>query len=372
MTRASGENAYDFLGEVALGRGPLALTGEAGAGRVCVTLRGPAAQGELRRALGPQLALVETADGLRIEFAAERLREIAGSSSPLARAVAAAALARRAPPREPRILGVVNVTPDSFSDGGDFADPGRAVEHGLALLAEGAHGLDIGGESARPGSQPVDLDEERRRVLPVIRGLARETRALLSVDTTKSRVAAEALDLGAGLINDVSAGRFDPGMFPLAAARGCELALMHMQGTPLDMQLSPTYGDVVAEVAQFLRERAAAAWGAGVAPEKLWIDPGLGFGKRLEHNLALLARLGELRSLGLSLLVGPSRKSFIEHVRVRALGERAGPPPEARERLGGSVAAAVSCALSGAELLRVHDVRVMAEALRVAVAIRDA
>ena len=272
-----------------------------------------------------------------------------------------------APRRKPRLMGVVNVTPDSFSDGGRWLDPGLAREHGLRLVAEGAALLDVGGESTRPGAAPVAVEEELRRVLPVVAALAREARVPISIDTTKAAVAAAALDAGATLVNDVSAGRFDPDLLPLAAARGATVVLMHMQGTPRDMQLAPRYGDVVAEVEAFLRERAGAAAAAGLPRERVWLDPGIGFGKTLEHNLALLRALPRLRALGHALLVGVSRKAFLATIRTRA-----GAPPEpAAERLGATAAAVAHCALNGADVLRVHDVAAMAQAVDVALALAD-
>ncbi len=271
--------------------------------------------------------------------------------------------------QRPLIMGVVNATPDSFSDGGRFAAPEEAIEHGLRLIDEGADILDVGGESTRPGSLPIDGDEELRRVAPVIAKLAQSKRAVISIDTQKSSVARAALDLGATVVNDVSAGRFDTRMFELAAERRCALALMHMQGSPREMQNSPHYErDVVAEVLAFLRERASAAVAAGIAPDKLLVDPGIGFGKKLEHNLALLARVHELRSLGLPLIVGPSRKSFISALEERIGGARAAPS----ERGGGTAAAVTLAVQGGAEVLRVHDVRSMLQAARVAFAASDA
>jgi dihydropteroate synthase len=362
----------DVLGETALELNPRALRSEAGGRRARVALRGEPREAELRSFLGEDLRIVSGGAASGSAVAEFDLGHCAGApapSSPRARALLAAAQSSAAKARTPRLLAVLNVTPDSFSDGGRWNDPARAVDRGLQLIAEGAEALDIGGESTRPGSAPVDLEEERRRVLPVIAGLARQTKVTLSVDTTKARLAAEALDAGAAMVNDISAGRFDPEMIPLIARRDCSLALMHMQGTPADMQRAPRYGDVVDEVLAFLRERASVAWRAGISVERLWIDPGIGFGKTLEHNLALLARLGELRSLGIGLLVGPSRKSFISAIRARDEGGE--PPVEdpASERIGGTAAALAMCVLGGAELLRVHDVRVMAQAARVARAI---
>jgi len=359
----------DLLGEVAQALSPRSLGCDPRTGRARVVHRALAREAELRAYLGDELRLDSSAAGdpgagldgrwIVAEFLASSSagRNVA---SPSARALLAAALAREAAPPAPRIMGVLNVTPDSFSDGGRWNDPARALEHGLELVEQGASVIDVGGESSRPGSSPVDVEEECRRVLPVVEALARATPATISVDTTKARVAEAALDLGATLVNDISAGRFDPQMLPLVARRECEFALMHMQGTPADMQRAPAYADVVAEVLHFLRDRAALAWRAGIAPERLWIDPGIGFGKNAEHNLELIARLGELRSLGLRILVGPSRKSFIGQVHPRATGDR----------VGGTAAALAACVFGGAQLLRVHDVERMAEAASVAWAVR--
>lgn len=286
---------------------------------------------------------------------------------PLARLLATLCEIAARPRQRALIMGVVNVTPDSFSDGGRHADPERAIAHGLALLAEGADLLDVGGESTRPGAAGVDPAVELARVVPVIAGLRARCSAPISVDTQKAEVARAALSAGATIVNDVSAGRHDPQMLPLVASSGAAAVLMHMQGTPQDMQRAPHYeSDVVTEVLAFLRERAAAALEAGVAPERIVIDPGIGFGKRLEHNLALLKRTRELGSLGLPVLVGPSRKSFIAEVNRRMQAPRAEDRPD--ERLGGTAAAVALAVLGGAAIVRVHDVRVMAEAARVAFA----
>ena len=273
------------------------------------------------------------------------------------------------PPGAPRLMGVINVTPDSFSDGGRFLDPARAIEHGLALAEEGAEILDVGGESTRPGAEPVPLEVELERVLPVIEGLAGRTDAALSIDTRRAEAARAALDAGASMVNDVSAGRHDPDMLSLVAARGVDYVAMHILGDPASMQVDPRYADPVAEVARFLRQRAAACLKEGVAATRIVLDPGIGFGKRLHHNLALLRRLPELRSLGRPLCLGVSRKSFIGHLS----GAEKQEDWEARERrdrpadrLGGTAAAVAACVLGGAEILRVHDVRPMAEAARVA------
>jgi dihydropteroate synthase len=258
----------------------------------------------------------------------------------------------------PKLMGVVNVTPDSFSDGGLYLDPEAAIAHGKELVAAGAEILDVGGESTRPGAKPVGEDEELRRVVPVIQGL-RDTRARISVDTSKAAVAAAALDAGAEIVNDVTALRGDPGMASLCAERGATLVLMHMLGEPRTMQEDPRYGDVVADVKAFLAERLQAAVAAGVAEERVWLDPGIGFGKTGAHNMELLRRLGELRELGRPLVVGTSRKSFI--------GRVDGSP--AAQRLGGTIASSVLAAAEGADVLRVHDVSEVRQALTVATAI---
>jgi dihydropteroate synthase len=258
-------------------------------------------------------------------------------------------------------MGVVNVTPDSFSDGGRFLDPARAIEHGLELLGEGADLLDIGGESTRPGAEPLAPESELARVLPVVEGLRRRTQATLSIDTVHAAVARAALEAGATIVNDVSAGRNDPQMLELVAARGAGFVAMHMQGSPRDMQRDPRYADVLGEVREFLCERIGAALAAGIARERIWIDPGIGFGKTLEHNLALLAGLGRLVELGQPLLVGVSRKSFLG-----ALEQRAGRPASApHERLGGTLAASLWAARAGASILRAHDVAPLRQALEV-------
>ncbi|MBI5366436.1 MAG: dihydropteroate synthase [Planctomycetes bacterium] len=257
------------------------------------------------------------------------------------------------------ILGIVNVTPDSFSDGGRFVDPEAAVAHGLALLGEGAHALDVGGESTRPGAAPVAAEEEERRVLPVIRALARQTRAPISVDTTKARVAAAALDAGAVIVNDVSAGLDDPEMLPTVARGAAALVLKHRQGTSATMQVAPRYDDVVGEVRDHLAGRLRAALAAGIAAARLLVDPGIGFGKTLEHNLEILRRLEAFHALGRPLLVGPSRKNF--------LGRILDLPPD--QRVEGTAAAVALAIAAGAHVVRVHDVRAIARVARVADAI---
>jgi dihydropteroate synthase len=264
------------------------------------------------------------------------------------------------------VMGVLNVTPDSFSDGGQFIDPGAAVARAEQMAAEGAQLIDVGGESTRPGSLPVEPAEQIRRVVPVLRAAcARLPGVTFSVDTTRSDVAAAALDAGARVVNDVSAGRDDPALLPLAARRGCPLVLMHMQGTPQTMQLNPVYSDVTREVADFLRGRLAAATDAGVDPRNVLLDPGIGFGKTVGHNLELLRRLAELASLGRPLVVGTSRKGFIGKV----LGERASPaggPPAADSpaRLFGTAATVAWAAANGAGVVRVHEVGPMGQVVR--------
>jgi dihydropteroate synthase len=265
------------------------------------------------------------------------------------------------PPR-PRLMGIVNVTPDSFSDGGLFLDAERAVEHGRRLAAEGADMLDVGGESTRPGAEAVSAAEELARVLPVIEGLAgAEGRVPISIDTSKRQVAEAAIEAGAAIVNDVTALRADPELAGLCARAGVEVCLMHMRGEPRTMQENPVYDDVVGDVKAFLAERIEFATSEGIARERIRVDPGIGFGKTVEHNLALLSRLGELRDLGRPILVGTSRKSFIAKL--------TGAPVE--DRLGGTIASSVLAYANGAEILRVHDVAPVREALEAAAAILD-
>ena len=255
-------------------------------------------------------------------------------------------------------MGILNVTPDSFSDGGHYLDAAAAIEHGLAMAADGAAIVDVGGESTRPGSEPVAAAEELARVVPVIEGLVRAgSSAAISIDTSKLEVAQAALAAGASFVNDVTALR-EPGMAELVARSGAECCLVHMRGDPLTMQDDPRYGDVVEEVGAFLRERAAAALAAGVASERILVDPGIGFGKTVEHNLELLDRLGELRGIGQGVLIGTSRKSF--------LGALAG--GRKRDRLAGTIATNVIALLRGASVFRVHDVAAVRDALEVAAA----
>jgi dihydropteroate synthase len=258
-------------------------------------------------------------------------------------------------------MGVVNVTPDSFSDGGDFFDADAAIAHGRQLAAEGAHILDIGGESTRPGAEPVGAEEELRRVLPVIEGLAGGD-ARISIDTTKLAVARGALDAGATIVNDVSAFRFEPELAGLVAETGSDCCLMHMLGKPRTMQQDPRYGDVVDDVKAFLEERLAFATGEGIAEERVWLDPGIGFGKTFEHNLELLRRLDEIVAIGRPVVIGTSRKSFI--------GKLTGKPE--KERLPGTIATNVLAFERGARIFRVHDVGPVADALAVTAAALEA
>jgi dihydropteroate synthase len=255
----------------------------------------------------------------------------------------------------PRVIGIVNVTPDSFSDGGEHATTASAIAHGLKLAEEGADALDIGGESTRPGADEVPIDEELRRVIPVIEGLAAATALPISIDTSKPEVMRAAVAAGAGMINDVFALRRD-GALDAAAALGVPVILMHMLGEPRSMQASPQYDDVVADVHRFLAERIFAAEMSGIPKSHLVVDPGFGFGKTIEHNLALLARLERFVELGVPVLAGLSRK--------RTIGELTG-RTDPHERVYGSVAAHLIAAQRGARLLRVHDVAATVDALKV-------
>jgi dihydropteroate synthase len=262
---------------------------------------------------------------------------------------------------QPIVMGVLNVTPDSFSDGGRFIDSAQALEHAQRMLEAGAQIIDVGGESTRPGAAEVSEQEEIRRVIPVIEVLTSRFSAPISVDTSKAAVMTAAVEAGATIINDVRALR-EPGALEAAARTDAAVCLMHMQGQPRTMQLEPHYDDVVAEVKAFLMERAAACEAAGIARDRLVLDPGIGFGKRLEHNLALLAHLRTLAEPGLPLLIGVSRKSMFQAL----LGRRV------EQRLAGGLAVATAAALAGAAILRVHDVAETVDAVKVAQALRDA
>ena len=258
-------------------------------------------------------------------------------------------------------MGVVNVTPDSFSDGGLFLDSEAAIAHGVALAHQGADLLDVGGESTRPGAAAVSAEAERERVEPVIAALAAGDGPGIpvSIDTSKAAVAEAALDRGAAIVNDVTALRGDPELAALCADRGCEVVLMHMLGTPRTMQDDPRYDDVVDDVRAFLAERIEAAVAAGVDERRIWVDPGIGFGKTVEHNLELLRRLGELAELGRPIVIGTSRKRFIGAITGREVGDR----------LGGTIASNALALAAGADVFRVHDVAAMRQALDVAAVI---
>lgn len=253
-------------------------------------------------------------------------------------------------------MGILNVTPDSFSDGGLYFGTEKAVERGLEIIAEGADIIDVGGESTRPGSDQIPAEEELSRVIPVIASLRKQTKCLISVDTTKSEVARAALDAGADIINDISSFRFDPAMSQLAAQREVPVVLMHMKGTPKTMQVNPYYKDILGEIRGFLEDRMKAAVDCGIKKERIILDPGIGFGKSCADNALLIKSLWFFESLGRPILVGVSRKSFI--------GKILDVPP--RDRLEGTIAASLLSILHGAHILRVHDVAAVKRAVRVA------
>jgi dihydropteroate synthase len=347
------------LGQRLAARGLERPGAERAAARARVALRAEGLDHAARTALEDVAgaSLTDRADGaLELDAPEAALEALAPAHPALALALAAHRAACAPVPR-PRMMGVVNATPDSFSDGGRWLDPGRAASHALELTAAGAELIDVGGESTRPGAPAVDAGEERARVVPVIERLAGRTDAQLSIDTSKAAVAEAALDAGAHLVNDVTAGTGDARMLPLVAERGCGLVLMHMLGTPRDMQANPQYDEVVSDVTESLRVRAAECLAAGIDPARLLVDPGIGFGKRLEHNLELLRRLHELRSLGLGVLLGVSLKSF--------LGALTGEDDPAR-RTWSTAAAVTAGVLGGAEVLRVHHVAEMRDASLVA------
>jgi dihydropteroate synthase len=264
--------------------------------------------------------------------------------------------------RRGMIMGVLNVTPDSFSDAGKFLDVDAAVAHGVRMAAEGAQIIDVGGESTRPGAEPVSAEQELRRVIPVIEKLRAKIDIFISIDTSKAEIADRALEAGATIVNDVTGGRGDPQMLPLIAERKASLIIMHMQGTPQTMQIEPRYVDVVAEVADFFRQQYARALECGIDPMGMAFDPGIGFGKTLQHNLELLANLEAMRMNDQPLVVGVSRKSFL----TKLTGA-----PEMSDRLAPTVALTVLLRTRGADVLRVHDVKENAEALRVTEAILE-
>jgi dihydropteroate synthase len=255
--------------------------------------------------------------------------------------------------RQPLMMGIINVTPDSFSDGGKYLDKSAALEHGLRLAAEGADILDIGGQSTRPYSEPVDVDEELRRVIPVVDELSRETSLPISIDTARASVAREAADAGAQIVNDVTALSGDDLMVETVAELGLAVCVMHMQGTPQTMQIKPTYDDVVSEIREFLGRRREQLIEAGIDPERIAVDPGIGFGKTHQHNLKLLSNAWRFHELGSPVLVGHSRKTFIGKV----LGD------EDADRTAGTIGVAMSLARQGVQILRIHDVGPVRRAL---------
>ena len=263
----------------------------------------------------------------------------------------------------PLVMGIVNVTPDSFSDGGRWATTERAVEQAMRLVEQGADVLDIGGESTRPGADPVTEGQEIDRVAPVIAAIRARWDGVISIDTMKPAVARAAVAAGAGMWNDVTALTHAPDSAAVAAELGCDVVLMHMKGEPRTMQADPRYDDVVAEVAAYLNDRAQAAMGAGVARDRIWLDPGIGFGKTLAHNMALTAHLQALTALGFPVLYAASRKRTIQAIDATAT--------QADDRLGGSLALALEGARRGARMVRVHDVRETVQALKVQAAVAN-
>ncbi len=269
---------------------------------------------------------------------------------------------RQLPLSRPLVMGILNVTPDSFSDGGKHRTLTSAYKRALEIQDEGADILDIGGESTRPGAAPIPPHEEIKRVIPVIEAVSRELRIPISIDTTSAATARAAIEAGADIVNDISALRFEPAMAELVAATKVPVVLMHMLGTPRDMQVSPNYVDCIKEITDFFRERVEFAVSRGIDRSKIILDPGIGFGKRLADNIEILANIAEFRKLGLPILVGTSRKSFI------GMLNDAGRP--ASERLGGSIASMVAAVFNGANIVRVHDVKESVEALKVIAAMR--
>jgi dihydropteroate synthase len=259
------------------------------------------------------------------------------------------------------LMGVLNVTPDSFSDGGKFYDPDKAIEQGLKMAADGAVIIDVGPESTRPGSLPVPADEQLRRAIPVIEAIAKKTKTVISIDTTNYKVAKAALDAGATMLNDITA-LADEQMARLAAQKQVPVVLMHMQGIPKTMQIEPKYKDVVAEVLAFLLERAKQAEGFGIPKERVFIDPGIGFGKTLEHNLKLLTNIDKFVKTGYRVLVGPSRKKFIGTLTDK---------PTPADRVFGTAAAVALCASAGVSILRVHDIAEMLQVVKIVNAFTD-
>lgn len=270
---------------------------------------------------------------------------------------------RQLPLSRPLVMGILNVTPDSFSDGGQFSTPQAALQRAMVMVQEGADIIDVGGESTRPGAKPVSAEEELQRVIPAIDLITRNCNVCVSVDTYRAATAAAAIDAGAQIVNDISALRFDEAMAEIIADRKVPVVLMHMQGKPGDMQEAPSYHDCVTEVGEFFEERIDYCISRSILKTKLILDPGIGFGKRLNDNLEILARLDHFKKLGLPLLIGASRKSFIQ-----MLSQSDG---QADQRFGGSIAAAVASVINGANIVRVHDVAPTVEALKVLQGIRS-
>ena len=262
--------------------------------------------------------------------------------------------------RRTHVMGALNVTPDSFSDGGFFFDQDRAIEQGMAMAREGADIVDIGGESSRPYSERISVQEELDRVMPVVEVLAKELHVPVSIDTIKARVAEEALRAGASMVNDVSALRFDPDMVRVAAEAGVPLILMHMKGMPDHMQEHPAYGDLLGEITEFLEDALERARQGGISPEMTIVDPGIGFGKTFDHNLEILKALGKLQCLGRPILIGSSRKAFIGHILKK----------EVTERETGTMATLAAAVMNGAHIVRAHDVKKAVETVRIIDAIK--
>lgn len=253
----------------------------------------------------------------------------------------------------PKLMGIVNVTPDSFSDGGSYPRVEDAVQHALKLVEDGADLLDIGGESTRPGAAPVSLEDELERTIPVVAELAKQTAVPISIDTTKAEVARQAIDRGAVIVNDISGLRFDPEMIPVCQKSDAGVICMHIQGTPQTMQDHPSYENVVADICEYFQERLDSLAEAGIAAERVVLDPGIGFGKTAQHNLEIMTRIGDFRALGCPVLVGHSRKGFLKSLLGRPVDER----------LSGTIGVSVALAMQHTDIIRVHDVRAVRDAL---------
>lgn len=261
----------------------------------------------------------------------------------------------------PLLMGIVNVTPDSFSDGGNWFEPENAVEHALKLATDGADILDIGGESTRPGAAPVDLHEELRRTIPVVQRVRDQSPLPISIDTYRAEVARQALDAGATIVNDISGLTFDPQMINVCAASDCGIVCMHIQGTPQTMQIEPRYDDVVAEISAFFSERIQTLADGGIDPQRVVLDPGIGFGKTADHNLEILSHIAAFRRLGRPVLIGHSRKGFLKKLLNRPVDER----------LFGTIGVAIAAAMQGADILRVHDIAAVRDAITAWQAVAD-